>query len=94
MTDITDRGHGPAAYAEFAATVEVATGLFGRLTVAADPAQADEIRELAAQAAAWATRARGEGTLRAYRSASRCRPCGSTSPRSPRRTVSPASPLT
>jgi integrase len=69
MTDITDRGHGPAAYAEFAATVEVATGLFGRLTVAADPAQADEIRELAAQAAAWATRARGEGTLRAYRSA-------------------------
>jgi integrase len=66
MTDITDRRHDPAAPA---GTVEVATGLFGRLTVAADPARADEIRELAAQAAVWATRARGAGTLRAYRSA-------------------------
>jgi integrase len=49
--------------------VVLETGLFGRLTVAADPARADELRELAAQAAVWATRARGEGTLRAYRSA-------------------------
>lgn len=49
--------------------VAVETGLFGRLIVPADPAQADAIRELAGQAAAWATRARGEGTLRAYRSA-------------------------
>ena len=69
MMDTTDRRHDPAAPAEPAATIEVATGLFGRLTVAADPARADEIRELAAQAAVWATRARGEGTLRAYRSA-------------------------
>ena len=49
--------------------VAVETGLFGRLMVPADPARAAEIRELAAQAAAWTTRARGEGTLRAYRSA-------------------------
>lgn len=49
--------------------VAIETGLFGRLVVPADPARADELRELAAQAAAWATRARGEGTLRAYRSA-------------------------
>jgi len=34
-----------------------------------EPPRAAEIRELAGQAAAWATRARGAGTLRAYRSA-------------------------
>lgn len=39
------------------------------LVVPADPARAAEIRELAGQAAAWATRARGAGTLHAYRSA-------------------------
>jgi hypothetical protein len=34
-----------------------------------DPERADEIRDLAAQAAIYATQARGPGTLRAYRSA-------------------------
>ena len=34
-----------------------------------DPGHADEIRALAAQAAVYATHARGPGTLRAYRSA-------------------------
>ena len=49
--------------------VAVETGVFGRLTVPVDPARAAEIRNLASQAAVWATRARGDGTLRAYRSA-------------------------
>lgn len=50
----------------------IATGLFGELVLPAgafDPARADEIRALASQAAAYATQARGAGTLRAYRSA-------------------------
>src|SRR3954465_15487784 len=48
------------------------TGILGDLvlpTGAFDPGRADEIRELAAQAAVYATQARGPGTLRAYRSA-------------------------
>lgn len=57
------------AWPDMNAGVAVETGLFGRLVVPADPARAAEIRELAGQAAAWATRARGAGTLRAYRSA-------------------------
>ncbi|MCG5238899.1 hypothetical protein ACIU1J_31955 [Azospirillum doebereinerae] len=50
----------------------IATGLFGELVLPAgafDPARADEIRALVSQAAAYATQARGAGTLRAYRSA-------------------------
>ncbi|WP_035684114.1 hypothetical protein [Azospirillum brasilense] len=54
---------------EVDAGVAVETGLFGRLVVPADPARATEIQDLARQAAVWATRTRGEGTLRAYRSA-------------------------
>ena len=34
-----------------------------------DPGHADEIRDLAVQAAVYSTQARGPGTLRAYRSA-------------------------
>lgn len=50
----------------------IATGILGDLVLPAgrfDPGRADEIRELAAQAAIYATQARGPGTLRAYRSA-------------------------
>jgi hypothetical protein len=50
----------------------VSTGILGDLVLPAgtfDPGHADEIRELAAQAAVYATQARGPGTLRAYRSA-------------------------
>ena len=50
----------------------VATGILGDLVLPAgafDPDRADEIRDLAAQAAVYATQARGSGTLRAYRSA-------------------------
>jgi integrase len=50
----------------------LATGLFGNLVLPPgtyDPARAEAIRQLAAQAAVYATHARGEGTLRAYRSA-------------------------
>ncbi|HYH40131.1 MAG TPA: tyrosine-type recombinase/integrase [Azospirillum sp.] len=68
MTDVRLDGEG-AAWPDPDAGVAVETGLFGRLVVPADPARAAEIRELAGQAAAWATRARGPGTLRAYRSA-------------------------
>ncbi len=51
----------------------VSTGILGDLVLpegAFDPGRADEIRALAAQAAVYATQARGPGTLRAYRSAS------------------------
>ena len=51
----------------------VSTGILGDLVLPAgtfDPERADEIRNLAAQAAIYATQARGPGTLRAYRSAS------------------------
>jgi hypothetical protein len=50
----------------------VSTGILGDLVLpegAFDPGRADEIRALAAQAAVYATQARGPGTLRAYRSA-------------------------
>ena len=50
----------------------VSTGILGDLVLpvgAFDPERADEIRDLAAQAAIYATQARGPGTLRAYRSA-------------------------
>ena len=50
----------------------VSTGILGDLVLpegAFDPDRADEIRALAAQAAVYATQARGPGTLRAYRSA-------------------------
>ncbi|HYF89777.1 tyrosine-type recombinase/integrase [Azospirillum sp.] len=50
----------------------VATGILGDLVLpdgAFDPRRVDEIRELAGQAAAYASNARGPGTLRAYRSA-------------------------
>ena len=58
-----------------AATVQglvVSTGILGDLVLPAgtfDPDHADEIRDLAAQVAVYATQARGPGTLRAYRSA-------------------------
>ena len=47
----------------------VSTGILGDLVLpegAFDPGRADEIRALAAQAAVYATQARGPGTLRAY----------------------------
>jgi len=50
----------------------VSSGVFGELCLPVgsfDPACADEIRNLAALAAVYATQARGQGTLRAYRSA-------------------------
>jgi hypothetical protein len=50
----------------------VSTGILGDLVLPAstfDPGHADEIRDLTAQAAVYATQARGPGTLRAYRSA-------------------------
>jgi hypothetical protein len=50
----------------------VSTGILGDLVLpegAFDLDRADEIRDLAAQAAVYATQARGPGTLRAYRSA-------------------------
>src|SRR4051794_35669274 len=50
----------------------VSTGILGDLVLPAgtfDPNRADEIRDLAVQAAVYATQARGPGTLRAYRSA-------------------------
>jgi hypothetical protein len=60
----------------------VSTGILGDLVLPAgtfDPGHADEIRELAAQAAVYATQARGPGTLRAYRSAWRTMPGASAS---------------
>src|SRR5687768_14141067 len=50
----------------------VSTGILGDLVLPEgtfDPHRADEIRDLAAQAAVYATQARGSGRLRAYRSA-------------------------
>lgn len=50
----------------------IATGLFGELTLpegSFDAGRRDEILALAAQAAVFATQAKGQGTLRAYRSA-------------------------
>ncbi|MDJ0390412.1 tyrosine-type recombinase/integrase [Roseomonas sp. E05] len=45
------------------------TGLFGPLVLPGAAARAEELRTLSARAAVYATRARGEGTRRAYRSA-------------------------
>ncbi|SHK50946.1 hypothetical protein SAMN02745194_05063 [Roseomonas rosea] len=45
------------------------TSLLGDLCVPGAAAHAAELRELSARAAVYATRARGEGTRRAYRSA-------------------------
>jgi hypothetical protein len=45
------------------------TSLFGALVVPDGAARAEELRVLSARAAVYATKARGEGTLRAYRSA-------------------------
>ena len=49
--------------------VVIPSGVFGPLTVRVDPAKAEELLQLAAQAAVYVTNARGAGTLRAYRSA-------------------------
>ena len=59
------------AFADMTGLV-VSTGILGDLVLPAgafDPGRVDEIRELAAQAAVYATQARGPGTLRAYCSA-------------------------
>jgi integrase len=45
------------------------TALFGDLMVPGGASRAEELRALSARAAVYATNARGEGTLRAYRSA-------------------------
>lgn len=45
------------------------TGLFGPLTLSGDRPDAGELEELSRRAALYATRARGDGTRRAYRSA-------------------------
>ncbi len=52
-----------------AETIVLQTGLLGALTVPAGIAAADELEELSRRAALYATRARGAGTRRAYRSA-------------------------
>lgn len=49
--------------------VTLQTGLFGPLTVPDGAARADELEELSRRAALYATRARGDGTRRAYRTA-------------------------
>ncbi len=45
------------------------TGVLGPITVKAQGDREAEIRDLATQAAIYITRAKGQGTLRAYRSA-------------------------
>ena len=50
-------------------TVTLSTGLFGDLQVPGSPEQAATLQALAARAAVYATRARGDGTRRTYRSA-------------------------
>lgn len=50
-------------------TVTLSTSLLGDLQVPGTPDQAAALQALAARAAVYATRARGEGTRRAYRSA-------------------------
>jgi hypothetical protein len=50
-------------------TLILPTTLFGELLVPGGTARAAELRALSARAAVYATRARGEGTLRVYRSA-------------------------
>jgi hypothetical protein len=47
----------------------VQTGIFGPLSVPDGAARATELEELSRRAAVYATRARGDGTRRAYRSA-------------------------
>jgi integrase len=51
------------------AEITITSALFGPLVVKADPAKAEQLRAWAADAALYATRAKGEGTRRAYRSA-------------------------
>ncbi len=52
-----------------AGSLTLQTGLFGPLIVPDGAARAAELEELSRRAAVYATRARGEGTRRAYRSA-------------------------
>ena len=52
-----------------ARTLLLRTSLLGDLRVLGSPNQAVELQALSARAAVYATRARGEGTRRAYRSA-------------------------
>jgi len=52
-----------------ASGVTDAAGLFGPPAVSADPARAEELRELSARAAVYAAGARSPGTRRVYRSA-------------------------
>src|SRR5215472_7754579 len=52
-----------------ATTLTLQTALFGPLAVPNGAARAAEIEELSRRAAVYATRARGEGTRRAYRAA-------------------------
>src|SRR3954454_18446159 len=64
-----DTGEGAGQGAGQGGGLMVSTGILGDLVLPAgafDPGRADEIRELAAQAAVYATQARGPGTLRAY----------------------------
>ena len=50
-------------------TVTLSTSLLGDLQVPGSPEQAATLQALAARAAVYATRARGDGTRRTYRSA-------------------------
>ncbi|MBS5905299.1 MAG: hypothetical protein KIC89_21830, partial [Acetobacteraceae bacterium] len=59
----------PATPAAAGGSLVLHTTLLGDLVVPGGAARAAELRELAAQAAVYATRARGPGTRRAYRSA-------------------------
>ncbi|MBV1800666.1 tyrosine-type recombinase/integrase [Siccirubricoccus sp. G192] len=64
-----DSGDGGGEGRAGAAALVLDTRLFGDLVVPGGGARAEELRALAARAAVYATKARGEGTLRAYRSA-------------------------
>jgi len=69
----------------------VSTGILGDLVLPEgtfDPDRADEIRELAAQAAVYASQARGPGTLRAT-----ARPGASTTPGAPASVCRPFPPI-
>ena len=59
----------PTAAARRGGTLTLQTTLFGPLTVPDGAARAAELEELSRRAAVYATRARGDGTRRAYRSA-------------------------
>jgi hypothetical protein len=60
---------GPPAFPAADGSLTLHTTLLGDLVVPGGAARAAELRELAAQAAVYATRAHGPGTRRAYRSA-------------------------